>query len=142
MVWIFLVIVFGLCGSSEAQRLSPEVSVEGRDEEGPSYGLMAVVDSDSLPGAELSCGERRVSGELDTSMVGWTHNHMGGSRKTAESQTEDMNIVPLPLASGLPCKARLLFSLWKAGCSVDAEPYSRTVQEEFHGLCWCTFEEA
>ena len=54
--------------------------------------------------------------------------------KKAESQTEDMNIVPLPVAPGIPCKARVLFSLWKAGYLVDAEPYPRTVQEEFHGL--------
>ena len=37
------------------------------------------------------------------------------SSKAAESQTEDMNIVPLLLAEGVPCKARILFSLWQAG---------------------------
>ena len=55
-------------------------------------------------------------------------------RKTAESQTEDMNIVPLPLASGVPFKSQILFSLWRAGYTVDIEQYSWTVQEEFHGL--------
>ena len=58
MVWVFLVVVFGLCGSAEAQHLGFGVLMEGRVEEDLFAGSMAVVDC--VPSAELSCGERRA----------------------------------------------------------------------------------
>ena len=49
-------------------------------------------------------------------------------------QTDDSGFVPLPLEPGIPFRARILFSLWRAGYRVDSEFYPEEVQAELHWL--------
>ncbi|CAE7524429.1 GIP, partial [Symbiodinium necroappetens] len=51
-----------------------------------------------------------------------------------ESQTDDSSFVPLPLPQGIPYRARILFSLWRAGYKIDSEFYPQEVQDELHWL--------
>ena len=54
--------------------------------------------------------------------------------KTALIQTDGQGIVPLPLAEGVPNRARIVYSLWRAGYDVDVSSYPEDVQEEYFGL--------
>ena len=49
------------------------------------------------------------------------------------TQTEDLQVIELPLAEGIPNRARILFSLWRANFSVDVQDYPVEVQDEFTG---------
>ena len=40
----------------------------------------------------------------------------------------------MPLASGVPNRARILFCLWQSGYAIDIEDYPASVQEEYVGL--------
>ncbi|CAE7242423.1 unnamed protein product [Symbiodinium sp. CCMP2592] len=57
-------------------------------------------------------------------------------RVEVASQTQDFNVIQLPLPKGVPHRDRILFSLWIAGYQVDAEAceYSDRVRSGFHGL--------
>ena len=39
--------------------------------------------------------------------------------------------VPLPLEPGVPNRAGILYSLWRAGYTVDANPYPGDVQNKY-----------
>ena len=54
--------------------------------------------------------------------------------KTALIQTSGQSIVTLPLAEGVPNRARIMFSLWQAGYDVEVSEYPEEVQEEYFGL--------
>ena len=54
-----------------------------------------------------------------------------GKFRTAASQTEDQAFVPMPLPTGVPGRARILFSLWRAGFAVDTDCYPEEVQDDF-----------
>ena len=51
--------------------------------------------------------------------------------RTAESQTRELVEVPLPLPDGIKHRARILYCLWRAGYSVEAEGYPEEVRDEF-----------
>ena len=53
--------------------------------------------------------------------------------RTAEVQTAGMNIVPMPLAQGVPHRAQILFNLWKSGYEISVEEYPVDVQERYFG---------
>ena len=58
------------------------------------------------------------------------------SRKVQErgTQTPEMNIVPMPLPLGVRSRARILYSLWRAGYRVQADDYPERVRAQFDSL--------
>ena len=57
-----------------------------------------------------------------------------GSRVDASAQTSELNVVPMPLAEGMPSRARILYSFWRAGYMIRADGYSERIQREFEAL--------
>ncbi|CAE7831874.1 RE1 [Symbiodinium sp. CCMP2592] len=55
-------------------------------------------------------------------------------RADAGTQTSELNVVPMPLAEGIPSRARILYSFWRAGYVIQAEHYSERIQREFETL--------
>ena len=55
-------------------------------------------------------------------------------KQTALIQTEEGGIVTMPLADGVPNRAAILFSFWRAGLGVDIDPYPEEVKEEFFAM--------
>ena len=55
-------------------------------------------------------------------------------RKTALIQTDEGGIVPLPLPDGVPNRARIMYSLWRAGYDVDVGAYPEDEQAEYFSL--------
>ena len=54
--------------------------------------------------------------------------------KTALIQTDEGGIVPLPLPDGVPNRARIMYSLWRAGYDVDVSTYPEDEQAEYFSL--------
>ena len=52
--------------------------------------------------------------------------------KTVSSQTLEEGYIPLPLPEGVPNRAEILFSLWRAGFNITAELYPEEVQSRFY----------
>ncbi|CAE7837355.1 RE1 [Symbiodinium sp. CCMP2592] len=50
------------------------------------------------------------------------------------AQTSELMFVPLPLPPGVRCRARILYSLWRAGYSVQVDGYPEGVRTQFEGL--------
>ena len=131
-VWVFLVVVFGLCSSGEA------VEVQAEDSG-------ALVDYHfGMCWERYAPGENRMGSglqvpEMLTVIViwetcKWMVCRMCRSRRsisTAGSQTTNANLVFLPLEPGMPNRAPILFSLWQAGHEVDLEEYPLEIQEEY-----------
>ena len=68
----------------------------------------------------------------ETLKWGWCRSR-GRAVRTAETQTMDMDYVPLPLEEGVPHRARILYCLWRAGYLFSMERYPLGVQEEYNG---------
>ena len=49
-------------------------------------------------------------------------------------QTQELGVVPMPLPAGVPYRARILCSFWRAGYPVGADGYLEEVPSEFHWL--------
>ena len=147
IVWLVLVIIFGLCSPVEAQEPDISVSTRSTAHENSMSQAIKIWSPPTCPASE----SLRIS--VGIKGLEWVSLFMFGiavvvtwealkrvsclctkRRKTVESQTECMNIVPLPLPDGVPCKARVLFCLWQAGFTIDVESYPESDQEEFHGL--------
>ena len=128
-MWVLLLILFGMCGFSEGEELSesrqvvawvdpvcrePEIPEDGPAGWGVfvSVGVVAIIIWETL--RKLMCRQRVRS-------------------RTVESQTEGTQWVPLPLASGVPNRSNILFSLWLAGYQLDVDSYPEDVREEYFG---------
>ena len=132
---LFLILLFGLADPSEAR------PVPLRDtstyEESPETAIIVRPDTictaSSPPIAEKGYGGMVVGAAREA--FRWTMRRMchRKSFKTAESQTEAHAVLELPLTDEVPDRARILFSLWRAGFSVDFESYPVEIQDEYHG---------
>ena len=140
-VWIFMVVIFGLCHPAEAYSSHEHaLSVDFVDSSGqcPELGLTS----------GIGC-----FGVEDYGATGWVLAwliqavavvflweafkfvcRLGRSFKTAESQTEMVDQFPLPLPDGVPNRAQILYCLWRAGYTTSIEQYPPEVQEEYFGL--------
>ena len=52
----------------------------------------------------------------------------------ASARRMSLVVVPMPLQKGVPHRAKIVCSLWRAGCSVDSKHYPEAVQPELHWL--------
>ena len=144
VVWIMLIVLFGLAHPAESQNVGFVRLPFEEDTRTQVIEVTRQLEYDDCPAPNALADEKD-----DRSVVlivfavatisvwetfKWVLRQGRAGRKTAESQTEGMNIVPLPLASGVPFRSKILFSLWRAGYSIDMEPYPATVQEEFHSM--------
>ena len=143
-LWLLLMLLMGLCGSAEAQRLEvPEEAIR------PGLDLYAApVVRWSEDTTCVASRPPKVGMGMNVVVAGlfmlftiilwesgkWVLCSRRNFRRTAESQTEGMNIVPMPLPEGMPFCARILFAFWKAGYDVDLRNYPEAVCEEFHSL--------
>ena len=49
-------------------------------------------------------------------------------------QTTEFHLIPMPLQAGVPHRAHILYSLWRAGYPVHVEGYPGKVRRVFEGL--------
>ena len=52
--------------------------------------------------------------------------------RDAGSQTREDGVVLLPLGSGVRCRSRILFCLWRAGFKIEVDAYPERIQSEFY----------
>ena len=120
VIWIVLVILFGLVHPAESQIVDQDRSSSFDVPEGKSVVVARPAGREFCP-APNALADVKGSGWImlivfaaATISVWETFKCVSCRtrfrRKTAESQTEGMNIVPLPLASGVPFRAQILFS--------------------------------
>ena len=140
---LVLILLFGLADPFEA-RLVPIIDISTYEE---SPGTAIIVRPDTIctaasqPIAEKGYGVwwlvllGYVTVVVSWEAFRWTMRKMchRKSFKTAESQTEAHAVLELPLSDDVPDRARILFSLWRAGFSVDFESYPVEIQDEYHG---------
>ena len=142
VVWLMLVVLFGLSGFAEARS-------SGSLDEGS--GQVQVSKAGKVESDEGGvCLEKGAS---ENESVGWLlevtkllfaiicwetlKRVMCRKRRRVEtvgSQTEGAFCVPLPLEPGVPNRAQILFCLWRAGYSIDVQGYPEDVQEDYFGL--------
>ena len=140
VVLIVLFVVFGFSSPANAQ-IVMEKALVGYEEIQPEV-------------TAATCEIQETTEALDTSEVSlwwfgliwsifsvgvweafkWTVKRTICRRKnsTAESQTEDQYVIELPLPSGVPHRAQILFCLWRAGFHIDVQQYPEEVQDEYH----------
>ena len=88
----------------------------------------------------ICCEGIAVVAAWETFKICWCRSRR--NQKNNWIQTSEVGIVPMPLADGVPNRAGILFSLWKAGCTVDWEPYLRGGPRRIFPANWESFESA
>ena len=140
-VWLFLVVLFGLVRLDGASEVQERDSVAGTIDGQETSNLVPYVESVCTAGQAVVERGRSVVTEtvkICSIVALWeilklVHRRVRKRTRTAMSQTSSMGIVPMPLAGGVPHRANILFSLWRAGYEVPIEPYPEEVQDCFHG---------
>ena len=137
-VWLCLVVLFGLCGFAEGQRCLEDTVCdrpEGVSELGLVLYTAPVCLEREAPRNETNLVVWKCV-EVAVVIVAWeTLKRMCCRRRirleTVESQTQGTQWVPFPLEPGVPNRAGILYSLWRAGYQVDADQYPEDVQYEY-----------
>ena len=142
-LWLFLVLLVGFAHPNEARSQVAEVpgGDEVRKEDVTSAlvlsgGNVCVYGRDPVDDSAWQVTEGIAKVFLVISfweILRWVCKCRPVQRKTASSQTTEEGYIPLPLPEGVPNRAEILFSLWRAGFSVTAELYPEEVQSPFYG---------
>ena len=143
VVWLMLIILFGLANPSEATG-----SIVPSEHDGPSaqYGLVvspgAICRTSPLDNPDkgyggwwlllIGCMVCIVMWET----LKWAVCFVGLKKQAAESgtQTEVLPVVHHPLPEGVKPLSRVLYALWRADLSIPIELYPEEVQYDFHSL--------
>ena len=141
IVWIVMVICFGLCHPAEASPASDPSAVSDFEGDDGQCRALAVRSSGQEPervaqveGFDVRWG---VIGALTVISIWEALKFVCRGRRrceTAESQTEGTSYVPLPLEGGVPNRARILECLWQAGYAIDIDHYPSDVQDEYFSI--------
>ena len=140
--WVVLVILLGFAHPNEAV-------VQGEELAGFEVVVRDPGSSILVPTSENVCvageglvdeGYPRVLMEVlkmsclisTWEILKWVRRRRVVQRRTAASQTMEGGCIPLPLPEGIPNQAEVMFSLWRAGFNITAEPYSEAVQSRFY----------
>ena len=148
--WVICVILFGLALPVEASDIAEHDGLPWEENGLRAGEIVAVTGSRTLQCQAQSSGVKVMIGGYETWLAFFTHvfctiaawetftrcwcRKRSTERTAALIQTEDEGIVPMPLADGVPNRAAILFSLWRAGYRIDLDPYPEEVREEFFGM--------
>ena len=134
-------ILFGLIRSNEAYEVQRVVEDTGIGQGEPTSSLVPYVEH-ACAASEIMVEKKEWTSvweavKICSIIVLWeilrrAHRALFKKTKSVHSQTQEAGIVPMPLSAGIPNRARILFSFWKAGYEVPIEPYPEEVQSQFH----------
>ena len=133
-LWLFLVVLFSLVHSSGAYPIGDFGQVDVY--QGAGLCVASALGSSEGP-ADDGYGGLYLGVLVVVVVTVWeTFKRVMCQRRlrftTAESQTDIMAQVPLPLEPGVPNRAQILYCLWRAGYHINVDPYPLGVQDDFH----------